>query len=38
LEHLVVEAQKLGLDLDEVWEALTRHWRRLEVTEKVRRR
>jgi GntR family transcriptional regulator len=38
LEHLVVEAQKLGLDLDEVSDALTRHWRRLDVTEKVRRR
>jgi DNA-binding transcriptional regulator YhcF (GntR family) len=38
LEHLVVEAQKLGLDLDEVWEALSRHWRRLDVMEKVRKR
>jgi GntR family transcriptional regulator len=34
LEQLVVEAKKLGLDLDAVMESLERHWRRLNVTEK----
>ena len=29
LEQLVVEAKKLGLELDEVTFALTRHWQRL---------
>jgi DNA-binding transcriptional regulator YhcF (GntR family) len=29
LEQLVVEAKKLGLDLDEVTAALTQHWERL---------
>jgi GntR family transcriptional regulator len=29
LEQLVVEAKKLGLDLDEVTAALTQHWQRL---------
>ncbi len=29
LEQLVVEAKKLGLDLEEVMMALTRHWQRL---------
>jgi GntR family transcriptional regulator len=29
LEQLVVEAKKLGLDLDEVIAALTQHWERL---------
>jgi GntR family transcriptional regulator len=33
LEQLVVEAKKLGLDLDEVSEALTRHWQRLEKSD-----
>src|SRR5258705_9705030 len=30
LEQLVVEAKKLGLDLDQVTEAITQHWYRLE--------
>ena len=30
LEQLVVEAKKLGLDLDEVTDAVARHWGRLE--------
>ena len=30
LEQLVVEAKKLGLDLDSVHSALARHWERLE--------
>jgi GntR family transcriptional regulator len=38
LEQVVVEAQKLGLDLDEVVEAMTRHWWRLNGTEKAGRR
>lgn len=29
LEELVVEAKKLGLNLEDVWEALGQHWRRL---------
>ena len=29
LEELVVEAKKLGMELDDVLEALARHWRRL---------
>jgi GntR family transcriptional regulator len=29
LEQLVVEAKKLGLDLEEVTRALTQHWQRL---------
>jgi GntR family transcriptional regulator len=29
LEQLVVEAKKLGLDLEEVMAALTQHWQRL---------
>ncbi|HEY6467486.1 MAG TPA: GntR family transcriptional regulator [Candidatus Acidoferrales bacterium] len=32
LEPLVVEAKKLGLDLDDVVEALAEHWRRLDDT------
>jgi len=35
LEQLVVEAKKLGLELDEVTEAIARHWRRLEAAEPV---
>jgi GntR family transcriptional regulator len=31
LEQLVVEAKKLRLDLDEVTEAVTRHWYRLDA-------
>lgn len=38
LEQLVVEAKKLGLDLDEVTEAVTQHWRRLDGTHKAARR
>jgi GntR family transcriptional regulator len=38
LEQVVVEAQKLGLDLEEVVEAMTQHWRRLNGTEKAGRR
>jgi GntR family transcriptional regulator len=30
LEQLVVEAKKLGLDLEEVTATLTQHWRRLD--------
>ena len=29
LEHLVVEAKKLGLDLDEIQSELAAHWKRL---------
>jgi len=32
LEQLVVEAKKLGMELDEVLQALTQHWRRLDWT------
>lgn len=38
LEPLVVEAKKLGLDLDDVIEALAEHWRRLDDTTTVARR
>jgi DNA-binding transcriptional regulator YhcF (GntR family) len=38
LEQLVVEARKLGLDLDEVIDAMTQHWRRLDGTERSGRR
>jgi len=34
LEQLVVEAQKLGLELDEVAGAMAHHWHRLAGTEK----
>lgn len=34
LEVLVVEARKLGLELDDLTEALAEHWSRLEGTEK----
>ena len=30
LEQLVVEAKKLGLDLDDVTAAITQHWKRLD--------
>lgn len=30
LEQLVVEAKKLGLDLEELMDAMTQHWRRLD--------
>jgi GntR family transcriptional regulator len=30
LEHLVVEAKKIGLELDDVTAALTKHWKRLD--------
>jgi GntR family transcriptional regulator len=30
VEQLVVEAKRLGLDLDEVTDAVARHWSRLE--------
>jgi len=32
LEQLVVEAKKLGLDLSEVTDAVSEHWRRLDST------
>ena len=32
LEQLVVEAKKLGLDLSEVTDAVSAHWRRLDST------
>lgn len=38
LEQLVVEAQKLGLEFDEVADALARHWYRFAGPEKTRRR
>jgi GntR family transcriptional regulator len=36
LEELVVEAKKLGMDLDDVVQALMQHWRRLDWTQKVK--
>jgi GntR family transcriptional regulator len=38
LEQLVVEAKKLGLGLDEVRDALGKHWARLDGTNKAARR
>jgi len=38
LEQLVVEAKKLGLDLDQFTEAVTQHWGRLDGTDKAARR
>ncbi len=38
LEQLVVEAKKLGLDLDKVLTAVTQHWSRLEMVEGKARR
>src|SRR5262245_20026272 len=38
LEQLVVEAKKLGLELEEVADALGRHWVRLDGTNKSARR
>ena len=38
LEQLVVEAKRLGLDLDQVTEAVTEHWGKLDGAEKVARR
>ena len=39
LEQLVVEAKKLGLDLEEVTQAVTEHWQRLDgISKAVRRR
>ena len=37
-EQMVVEAKKLGLELHEVTEAVTEHWRRLDGTSKALRR
>jgi GntR family transcriptional regulator len=37
-EELVVEAKKLGLDLDEVTKAVAQHWYRLDGTTKLARR
>jgi len=34
LEELVVEAKKLGLELEDVVQALTQHWRRLDWTKR----
>ena len=38
LEQLVVEAKKLGLDLDDVTKAVAQHWSRLDGTVKAARR
>ena len=38
VEQLVVEAKKLGLELEEVTAAVARHWRRLETAEPVKSR
>ena len=38
LEQLVVEAKKLGLDLDEVTKAVAQHWYRLDGIHKTARR
>jgi GntR family transcriptional regulator len=38
LEQLVVEAKRLGLDLDQVTEAVTQHWHRLDGVEQATRR
>ena len=38
LEQLVVEAKKLGLDLDQVTTALNQHWIRLDGTNQAARR
>src|SRR5262245_62108301 len=38
VEQLVVEAKKLGLDLDEIIEAVARHWSRLDGTYAATRR
>ena len=38
LEQLVVQAKHLGLELEEVSEALERHWYRLEAPEPARRK
>jgi len=35
LEQLVVEAKKLGLDLNQITEAITQHWHRLDAADKV---
>jgi GntR family transcriptional regulator len=35
LEQLVVEAKKLGLDLNQITEAITQHWYRLDAADKV---
>jgi GntR family transcriptional regulator len=37
MEHLVVEAKKLGLSFDEVTESLSRHWRRLDESKSGRK-
>ena len=36
LEELVVEAKKLGMELDDVLEALTQHWKRLDWAQNTR--
>ncbi len=36
LEQLVVEAKKLGMELDDVVQALIQHWRRLDRTQNTR--
>ena len=38
LEQLVVDAKHLGLDLNNVTEAISEHWRRLDGTNKAARR
>ena len=38
LEQLVVEAKKLGLDLDQVTNAIAQHWRRLDGSDNGARR
>lgn len=37
LEQLVVQAKKLGLDLDQVTDAVTAHWRRLDANKNGRK-
>ena len=38
VEQLVVEAKKLGLELEDVTESLAQHWQRLNGTEKQARK
>jgi GntR family transcriptional regulator len=38
VEQIVVEAKKLGLDVEEVTEAIVQHWRRLDGANKAARR
>jgi GntR family transcriptional regulator len=38
VEQIVVEAKKLGLDVEEVTDAIVQHWRRLDGTNRAARR